>query len=207
MTTQWLKTFRHSVGLLGTRQFGTLWFASLLSSIGTWAQQVAEPWLLVTLGASPFLIGLDSFVVDAPAWLLTIWGGRLADRADRRTVIAAFQSVQMLCPLAIILLLITHRIDAWMVIVLSLIVGITDALSMPSFQSIAPSILTRDQVGNGLALNSTQFNLSRILGPALAGALISSVGLVACFAVNVASYVPFIGVALWLLPRRALVSS
>jgi MFS family permease len=202
---QWLKTFRESVRLLATRRFGTLWFASLLSSIGTWAQQVAEPWLLLTVGASPFLVGLDSFVADAPAWLLTIIGGELADRADRRRVIVAFQSVQLLCPLTIIILLLTRTIHPWMIVGLSLIVGVTDALSMPSFQSIVPSILERDQVGNGLALNSTQFNLSRILGPALAGVLISSVGLVACFAVNVVSYIPFIAVALWLLPRRSQV--
>ena len=77
-------TFRESLSLLATRRFGTFWFASLLSSIGTWAQQVAEPWLLLTLGASPFLIGLDSFAMDAPTWLLTLAGGALADRADRR---------------------------------------------------------------------------------------------------------------------------
>jgi predicted MFS family arabinose efflux permease len=150
-------------------------------------------------------VGLDSFVSDAPAWLLTLFGGELADRADRRRVIAVFQSVQMMCPLTIIILLVTRTVHPWMIVVLSLIVGVTDALSMPSFQSIVPSILEREQVANGLALNSTQFNLARILGPALAGVLISSVGLVACFAVNAVSYIPFIGVALWLLPRRTQV--
>src|SRR5450631_683224 len=89
---------RQSLALLATRRFGTFWFASLLSSIGTWAQQVAEPWLLLTLGASPFLIGLDSFAMNAPVWLLTVAGGLLADRSDRRRVIAFFQSIQMLCP-------------------------------------------------------------------------------------------------------------
>ena len=90
-----------------------------------------------------------------------------------------------------------------MIIVLSVIVGITDALSMPSFQSIVPSIVTREQIGRGLALNSTQFNLSRILGPSIAGVLMASFGAMACFVVSAASYVPFIGVALWILPRRA----
>jgi predicted MFS family arabinose efflux permease len=72
---------------------------------------------------------------------------------------------------------------------------------MPSFQSIVPSIVTHEQIGNGLALNSTQFNLSRILGPSIAGVLMSSVGAMACFVVSAVSYVPFIGVALWILPR------
>ncbi len=196
-----IKTFRESLGLLATRRFGTFWFASLLSSIGTWAQQVAEPWLLLTLGASPFVIGLDSFAMNAPVWLLTLAGGALADRSDRRRVILLFQSIQMLCPTAIVILLIIGAVKPWMIIVLSVIVGITDALSMPSFQSIVPSIVEPDQISAGLALNSTQFNLSRILGPSLAGVLMSSVGAMACFVVSALSYVPFIGVALWILPR------
>ncbi|HZK75105.1 MAG TPA: MFS transporter [Clostridia bacterium] len=196
-----IKTFRESLSLLATRRFGSFWFASLLSSIGTWAQQVAEPWLLLTLGASSFLIGLDSFAMNAPVLLLTLVGGALADRSDRRRVITVFQSIQMLCPTVIVALLVAHVIRPWMIVTLSVVVGITDALSMPSFQSIVPSIVTREQIGSGLALNSTQFNLSRILGPAIAGALMASIGVMACFVVSAASYVPFIGVALWILPR------
>ena len=198
-----IQTFRDSVRLLGTRRFGTFWFSSLLSSIGTWAQQVAEPWLLLSLGASSFVIGLDSFAMNAPVMLLTLVGGVLADRADRRQVIAFFQSLQMLCPVVIVALLIAGRVHAWEIIGLSVIVGITDALSMPSFQSIVPSIVKREEIGTGLALNSTQFNLSRILGPSIAGVLMSSVGVMACFVVSAVSYVPFIGVALWILPRGA----
>ena len=196
-----IKTFRESFSLLGTRRFGTFWFASLLSSIGTWAQQVAEPWLLLTLGASSFLIGLDSFAMNAPVWLLTLAGGALADRSDRRLVITLFQSIQMLCPTAIVVLLVAGLVQPLMIIALSVVVGVTDALSMPSFQSIVPSIVTHEQIGQGLALNSTQFNLSRILGPAIAGVLMSGVGVIACFVVSAASYVPFVGVALWILPR------
>jgi MFS family permease len=198
-----MSTFRDSLRLLGTRRFGTFWFASLLSSIGTWAQQVAEPWLLLTLGASSFVIGLDSFAMNAPVWLLTLAGGALADRSDRRRIITGFQSIQMACPSIIVVLLIAGTIRPWMIVALSVVVGVTDALSMPSFQSIVPSIVTHEQVGTGLALNSTQFNLSRILGPSLAGVLMSSVGAMACFVVSAASYVPFIGVALWILPRPA----
>ncbi len=163
-----IKRFRESLGLLATRRFGSFWFASLLSSIGTWAQQVAEPWLLLNLGASSFLIGLDSFAMNAPVLLLTLVGGALADRSDRRRVITVFQSIQMLCPTAIVILLLAHRVQPWMIVGLSVVVGITDALSMPSFQSIVPSIVPREQIASGLALNSTQFNLSRILGPAIA---------------------------------------
>jgi len=197
------QVFSQSISLLWTRRFGTFWFATLLSNIGTWAQQVAQPWLLLSLGASPFLIGLDAFALSAPVLLLTLVGGVLADRADRRRVIALFQSIQMLCPTLLVVLLLTGTVSPWLVIALSLIVGITDALSMPSFQSIVPSIVERKQIGAGIALNSTQFNLSRILGPALAGMLIAGVGAVGCFAVSAASYLPFIAVALWILPRHS----
>jgi MFS family permease len=195
--------FRSSARLLFTRRFGTFWFATLLSNIGTWAQQVAQPWLLLTLGASPFLVGLDAFALGAPVWLLTLVGGVLADHGDRRRIIAGFQSVQMLCPVLIVVLLLTGHIRPWQVIVLSLVVGITDALSMPSFQSIVPSLVERRQITAGLALNSMQFNLSRILGPTLAGMLMVAVGAVGSFAVSAASYLPFIFVALWILPRHA----
>ena len=101
----------------------------------------------------------------------------------------------------IVLLLWFHAAQPWMVIALSLVVGITDGLSMPSFQSIVPSIVDKAQIPTGLALNSTQFNLSRILGPALAGVLMGSVGAAGAFGVSALSYVPFILVALWVLPR------
>lgn len=193
--------FVQSLHLLGTRRFGTFCFASLLSNFGTWAQQVAEPWLLLSLGASSFLIGLDSFAMAAPVWVLTLMGGMLADRKDRRHVIALCQSIQMMCPILLVVFLLTGTVQPWIVIVLSAIVGITDALSMPSFSSIVPSIVEHDQIPAALALNATQFNLSRVLGPMIAGLLMASVGAVGCFALNAASYLPFIWVALWILPR------
>jgi predicted MFS family arabinose efflux permease len=192
-----------SLALLRTRRFGTFWFASLLSNIGTWAQQVAQPWLLLSLGASPFILGLDAFAMGAPVWILTLAGGALADHSDRRRVITLFQSIQMLCPTLLVVLLLTGKVEPWVVIALSLVVGITDALSMPSFQSIVPSIVEHDQISSGIALNSTQFNLSRILGPAIAGVLMASVGAVGAFTVSAASYLPFILVALWILPHAA----
>jgi len=78
--------------LLRSRRFGTFWFASLLSNIGTWAQQVAQPWLLLSLRASSVLIGLDAFAMSAPVWLLTLVGGVLADRFRSRAEIDSVQS-------------------------------------------------------------------------------------------------------------------
>ena len=196
-----MSAFTDSLRLLHTRRFGIFCVASLLSNLGTWAQGVAEPWLLLSLGASSFLIGLDSFAMAAPVWILTLLGGMLADLADRRRIIATCQSIQMLCPTLLVILLLTGTIAPWMIIALSLVVGVTDALSMPSFQTIVPSIVEREQIASALALNATQFNLSRILGPAIAGILMAGLGAVGCFALNAASYLPFIWVALWILPH------
>ena len=194
---------QRSLHLLATRRFGTFWFASLLSNIGTWAQQVAQPWLLLTLGASPVLLGVDAFASGAPVLLLTLVGGALADRWDRRRVIGTFQSIQMLCPVAVVVLLLTGELRPWMVIALSFVIGVTDALSMPSFQTIVSTIVDRRDLPTGIALNSTQFNLSRILGPALAGLLMAGVGAVGAYGVSALSYLPFVAVALWVLPRAS----
>ena len=95
-------------------------------------------------------------------------------------------------PTLLVVLLLTQLVQPWMVIALSVVVGVTDALSMPSFQTILPSIVERNQIPSALALNATQFNLSRILSPAFAGILMASLGAVGCFALNALSYVPFI---------------
>jgi MFS family permease len=200
MAVPHVREFKRAFSLLWTPRFGIYFVATLLSNVGTWSQQLAEPWLLLSLGASPFLIGLDTFVQSAPALILILAGGMLADKSDRRHVITAFQAIQMLCPVTLVVLLLTDSVAPWMVIALSLIVGITDALSMPSYQTIAPSIVRRDQIRTAIALNASQFNLSRIIGPALAGILMASIGAVGCFLANALSYVPFIAVALWILP-------
>lgn len=199
-----LEALNRSVGLLGSKRFGFFWFGSLLSNIGTWMQQVAEPWLVLSLSGSPILLGLDAFAMDAPIWVLTLVGGLLADRADRKRVITFFQAIQMFCPLLLVLLILTGWLKVWMIIVLSLIVGITDALSMPAFQSIVPLIVEPEKIGNAIALNSTQFNLSRIFGPVLAGLVMAKYGAVGCFATNALSYLPFLLVISWIrLPRKS----
>ena len=169
-------------------------------------QQVAEPWLVLRLSNSPFLLGLDSFMTDAPVWLLILVGGLLADRRDRRHTALFFQGIQVVCPILIVVLLATGRIQVWMVIALSLVVGVTDALSGPSINALVPSSVPEDDVASAVALNSAQFNLSRVLGPFFAGVAMATVGPIVCFALNASSYAPYL-LAIYLLripspPRR-----
>jgi predicted MFS family arabinose efflux permease len=161
-------------------------------------QQVAEPWLVLRLSNSPFLLGLDSFMTDAPVWALILAGGLLADRADRRRTALLFQGIQFVCPVLIVVLLATGRIQVWMVIALSLVVGVTDALSGPSINALVPSSVPEDDVPSAVALNSAQFNLSRVLGPFFAGTIMATVGPLVCFALNASSYAPYL-LAIYLL--------
>jgi MFS family permease len=166
-------------------------------------QSVAEPWLLLNIGGSSFLLGLDAFAMNAPFWILTLVGGVLADRADRSRVIYFFQGIQMLCPLIIVALVATGWIKIWIIIALSLIVGITDALSMPAFSSLIPSIVGSNDLKPALALNSMQFNLSRVMGPAIAGLVMLKYGFLWCFGANAASYIPLFLSIYWLrLPAQ-----
>jgi len=163
-------------------------------------QSVAEPWLLLSIGGSSFLLGLDAFAMNAPFWILVLLGGILADRKDRTRIIYFFQGIQMLCPVVIVALVATGWIKVWMIIVLSLIVGITDALSTPAFSSLIPSIVDSNDLKPALALNSMQFNLSRVMGPAIAGLVMMKYGFLWCFGANAASYIPFFLSIHWLRP-------
>jgi MFS family permease len=163
-------------------------------------QSVAEPWLVLSIGGSPFLLGLDAFAMNAPFWILALLGGILADREDRRMIIYVFQGIQMVCPMVIVALVAMGWVKVWMIIGVSLVVGITDALSAPAFSSLIPSIVSREDLRPALALNSIQFNLSRVLGPAIAGLIMLKYGFRWCFGANAASYIPFFLSIYWLHP-------
>jgi MFS family permease len=161
-------------------------------------QSVAEPWLVLSISGSSFLLGLDAFATNAPFWILTLLGGVLADRKDRGRIIYFFQGIQMLCPLLIVVLVATGLVKVWMIIAVSFVVGITDALSMPAFSSLIPSIVSKHDLKPALALNSIQFNLSRVMGPAIAGLVMLKFGPLWCFGANAASYIPFFLSVYWI---------
>lgn len=187
--------------LLRTPRYGALWTGNLLSSIGTWAQQLGQPWLLLGLGASPVVLGLDAFALSAPLWLTMPIGGALADCPGRRRSVVAALSVQLLCVIALVGLVATGRIRPWMAVVLSAIVGTTDGLSMPSLSTAVTDVVGRERLSTGLALNAVQYNVARLAGPVVAGTLLTADGPVGCFILSAASYVPLLAIAWWVLPR------
>ena len=171
--------------------FILFWISSLLSNIGTWMQQVAQPWLVLTLTNSPLWVGIDSFAMNAPVWIFTLWGGYLADMFDRKKTILVFQAIQFVCVLTMVLLLWLGWLRVGIIVFLSFIVGLTESLSMPSFQTIIPSIVDKAEIPRAVSLNSMQFNLSRILGPSIAAIVIVKFGALVCFGANAISFLPF----------------
>ncbi len=194
-------TLQTSKSFFRSGRYILFWVGSLFSNIGAWMQQIAEPWVVLSLTNSPFWVGLDSFALNAPGLLFTLLGGVLADHYDRKKVILFFQAIQFVCVLTMILLLIAGWLKVWMIVIISFFVGLTDSLSMPAFQSITPSLVGKKDIPIAVSLNSTQFNLSRILGPAIAGIVIVRYGALVCFSANAASYIPFFLSIYFIFPR------
>ena len=192
----------HHSSILKTRRYHLFWIASLLSNVGTWMQQVAQPWVMLTISHSSFLVGLDSFAMNAPGWLLTFWGGSLADRLDRKRIILIFQSIQFLAIIILVALFALGLLQPWMIILISLCVGATDSLSTPALQTIVPSIVAKEEISKSISLNSIQLNLSRTLGPAIAGIILVQFGAIACFGANAISFIPFFLSVYWIYPKQ-----
>jgi MFS family permease len=186
--------FGRLAAALHYRDFRVLWFGALTSTIGTWMQEVALNWLIVTItgAASAFYLGLQTFLGQAPILLLTLIGGVIADRRDRRQVLLFSQYVQMGVAFVLAGLVLFDVIRVWHVLALAVITGTAQAFGGPAYQSLLPSLVDKQHVPNAVALNSIQFNLARVIGPLLAGATLAAWGMVACFGLNGLSFLAVI---------------
>lgn len=182
------------------RDFRLLWCGALGSTIGTWMQKVAQAWLIVTMTgtASAFFLGLDSLMGELPILLLTLVGGVIADRKDRRQLLLMSQYVQMTTAFTLAALVYFDVVQVWHVLTLSAITGVAQAFGGPAYQSLIPQLVSKDNLPNAIALNSIQFNLARIIGPLIAGAALTAFGMVACFGLNGVSFL-FVIAALFAL--------
>ena len=188
------------------RDFRVLWLGAFASSIGTWMQKVAQSWLVFTLTNSPFYLGLDAFLGELPILLLTLLGGVVADRRDRRSVLLVSQCVQMSTAFALAALVYWDAVKVWHILALSCITGTAQAFGGPAYQSLLPNLVRRDDMPNAIALNSTQFNLARVIGPLLAGVALATLGSAACFALNGVSFLFVIASLLMLHIRHVFVT-
>lgn len=174
---------------LSHRNFRLFWIGAFLSNVGTWMQAVAQGWLVLTLTNSPFWLGLDAFVATAPGFFLTLIGGVFADLIDRRRFLLYTQVAAGIAALGLAILVATGVVNRWMVLGFSFITGCCMALASPSFLAMTYDLVGREDLANAIAMNSTQFQLSRVVGPTLAGVAFRVFGLAGCFFANAVSFV------------------
>jgi len=175
-------------GALTHRNFRLVWLAALGSTIGTWMQNYAQAWLVFDLTKSNFYLGLDTFLAQLPVLLFMLIGGVVADRYDRRRLLTGSQYVQMFSAFTLTALILSGHVKVSYIFLLSFVSGCGQAFGGPAYQSMIPQLVPRRDLPNAIALNSTQFNLSRVLGPTAGGIVLALVGTAGCFALNGLSF-------------------
>ncbi|MEO8380461.1 MAG: MFS transporter [Acidobacteriota bacterium] len=177
----------------GERDYRRFWISQFFSNIGSWMEAVAQGYLVYHLTDSPFLLGFVAFAHAIPSFFLMLYGGVLADHVDRRRLVMLSQSVQSLTALALAISIFTKHISVWQIVTTAMINGIAISFSAPAWQAMVLDLLDdRSRLANAVAMNSLQFQLSRVIGPLLAGVLLSGLGAFWCFLVNSLSFLPLI---------------
>jgi MFS family permease len=177
---------------LGHRNYQLFFGGQLISLIGTWMQNVAQAWLVYRLTHSSALLGAVGFVGQIPVFLLAWLGGMAADRYNRRKIVIATQTASMLWAFLLAALTLSGAVRIWHVFVLASLLGITNSFDIPARQSFIVEMVGREDLMNAIALNSSIFNASRVLGPSIAGVLLASIGEGWCFFANGVSFLAVI---------------
>ncbi|WP_170464691.1 MFS transporter [Ruegeria arenilitoris] len=178
------------------RAFALLWFATLISNVGTWMHEVGAGWLMIELSPSPAVVSLVQAATTLPVFLFALFAGTLADRLDKRRMLIVINVIMMVIVATLALLVQLQAITPLILILFTLAIGTGAAFMAPAWQAVVPSLIPRDNLQSAIALNSMGINISRAIGPALAGVLIVSVGLSTPFVVNAISHVVIIAALL-----------
>jgi predicted MFS family arabinose efflux permease len=181
-------TFRKVFKAFHYRDFRLMWIGACTSSVGTWMQIVAQGWLIYRLSHSAFLLALDQFLGGIPIFLLSLIGGVVADRMERRKILLMSQYVQMTSATLLTFLVATGTVHVWQILSLSCVNGFAQAFGGPAYSALIPTLVDRDDMPNAIALNSIQFNLAVTIGPALAGITLARLGETWCFGLNAVSF-------------------
>ena len=181
-----------TVRSLRVRNYRLYFLGQIVSLIGTWMQSVGQAWLVLKITGSGVALGLTMALQFLPVLLLGAWGGVIADRFDKRRVLVWTQSLSAVLALLLGVLTITGTVQLWMVYVLALALGLVTVADNPSRQSFVMDMVGAEHVTNAVSLNSVTFTGARIVGPAIAAALIATGGLGLCFLINAASYLAVI---------------
>jgi len=172
--------------------FQLFFSGQLISLIGTWMDNIAEAWLVYRLTGSSLLLGTVAFAGQIPVFLLAPLGGMAADRWNRRRIVIATQTLSMIQAGMLAALTLSHRVTVWEVVVLAASMGAVNAFDIPARQAFLVEMVGREDLMNAIALNSSMFNGARVIGPAIAGMLVASIGEGWCFFANSVSYIAVI---------------
>ena len=173
-----------------------------ISLIGTWLQSVAQSWLVFQLTNSAFLLGLVAFLGSIPVFFLSLFGGVLADRMNKRTILISTQTAFMVLAFLLAALTQAKLVTPAQIMVIAVLNGIVMAFDMPCRQAIVAELVGKQHLFNAIALNSAAFNSSRVIGPALAGVLVAGIGMAGCFYINGVSFLAVILALFWIKVNR-----
>lgn len=179
-------------GSLHIRNYRLFVSGQLVSMTGTWMQTVALGWLVLRLTDSGVAVGVNFALQFLPMLVFGLWGGVLADRFDKRRILLRTQSVMALLAFVLWALTITDVAQLWMIYSITFLTGMTTVVDNPSRQAFVTEMVGRDLLPNAISLNSAVFNASRIIGPAIAGVIISTIGLPWAFLVNAGTFIAVI---------------
>lgn len=160
----------------------------LVSMIGSWMQNIAQPWLAYRLTGSPFLLSLVGALQFMPVLLFSLPAGVLIDRIPRKKILIITQSASVFITLLLAILAWRNQIQYWQLLLLATLQGFVNTLDMPTRQAFVVELVGREDLMNAIALNSTIFNLSRVIGPAMAGMIMAATGVAVCFLINAVSF-------------------
>lgn len=190
MATQWLRHFgRRTFSSLSIRNYRLYFTGQGISLCGTWMQTIGQDLLVLRLTGSGTDLGIVTALQALPVLLFASWGGLIADRFPKRRVLYVTQSCAGLLALVLGLLVATDLAQIWMVYIIALCLGCVSAIDNPTRQTFVLEMVGRDQLTNAVSLNSSEVNLARVIGPTVAGVLVATVGLAACFIINGLSYI------------------
>jgi predicted MFS family arabinose efflux permease len=178
----------HSLSALRHREFRLLWFGTFASNVGSWAQKVATAWLIYRITNSEAWLGIDAFASGIPTVLLLPWGGVISDRVNRRNLLIWANVASAVFAFTLTALVFSDRLQVWHIVAISALSGVVQALMVPASTSILPSLVGEKDTANAIALNSLQFNVSRVVGPAIGGATLIYLGASYSFALNGVSF-------------------
>lgn len=190
------KAFSHILVSLKTRNFRLYFSGMCVSLIGTWMQQIAMSWLVYELTGSVFLLATVTFMAQIPILIATPFMSVFVDRFNRRNILILTQTLSGIQALLLAWLTLSGQVQVWHLMILSLFIGLINALDNPTRQAFYPSLVPKENLSNAIALNSAVINGSRLIGPAIGGVLISLVGEGLCFLVNGISFLGVIAALL-----------